>query len=200
MTNKTKLTNRNHDNDDDDACSDHDYVPVPKLSLSHASIVVVIVSVFCFWNSQHCEFTFDDNSAILENADIRSDTSLWNIFENDFWGTRMKSKLSHKSYRPLTVLTYRLNYLASGGYNSWSFHVVNLVLHTVNCVLLLRVFSVLFSGSGGERKVFESPRRSLLAAVLFAVHPIHTESVSLFLLFLYVLFSIQNLAEEGSLK
>lgn len=187
MTNSTKFNNRDnakHDN----TSSDYDYVPVPKLSLFHASVVVAVVSVFCFWSSQNCEFTFDDNSAVLDNADIRGDTPLWSIFENDFWGTQLKSKLSHKSYRPLTVLTYRLNYLVSGGYKAWSFHVVNLVLHTVNCVLLLRVFSVLFGGNGREKNVFEAPRRSLLASVLFAVHPIHTESVSLLLLFVILRF------------
>lgn len=73
---------------------------------------------------------------------------------------------SHKSYRPLTVLTFRLNYLFSE-LNAASYHLLNLVLHAVVCVLFLRVC-----------RLFLDKTSSLVAALLFAVHPIHTEAVS----------------------
>ena len=187
MTNSTK--NR-HDNkrsrDNDTAIEDEEYwLPVPRLSLTQAIVVVSVAACLCYWQGQFAEFTFDDNSAILGNADVRGETPFWTVFENDFWGTSMKSKLSHKSYRPLTVFTYRLNYMLANGYSAWGFHVVNLVLHAANCVLLLRVFSIFFGGFTAaavvenSSGVFSAPRRSLLAGLLFAVHPIHTESVSL---------------------
>lgn len=74
---------------------------------------------------------------------------------------------SHKSYRPLTVLTFRLNYLFSE-LNAASYHLLNLVLHAVVCVLFLRVC-----------RLFLDKTSSLVAALLFAVHPIHTEAVSI---------------------
>ena len=163
-----------------------EWLPVPRLTLRQASLVVAVASFLCYWKGQFADFTFDDNSAILNNADVSGTNNepFWALFENDFWGTPMASKLSHKSYRPLTVITYRLNHVLAGGFNAHAFHVVNLVLHTVNCVLLLRVFSIFFAASNkvdgncvGSYE--ETPRRSLLAGLLFAVHPIHTESVSL---------------------
>ena len=75
---------------------------------------------------------------------------------------------SHKSYRPLTVLTFRLNYLLSE-LSAPSYHLLNVVLHAVVCVLFLRVC-----------RTFLDRTSSLVAALLFAVHPIHTEAVSLF--------------------
>ena len=30
--------------------------------------------------------------------------------EHDFWGTPLRSNLSNKSFRPLTVLSFRMNY------------------------------------------------------------------------------------------
>jgi hypothetical protein len=33
------------------------------------------------------------------------------MWKNDFWGQDITKEDSHKSYRPLTVLTFRLNYL-----------------------------------------------------------------------------------------
>ena len=180
MTKHKHNEKRSHDNNTDQ--DEENWLPVPRLSITQATVVVFLTSFLCYWRGQYAEFTFDDNSAILGNADVRGETPFWTLFENDFWGTAMKSKLSHKSYRPLTVLTYRLNYMVANGYSAWGFHVVNLVLHGVNCVLLLRVFSLFFGGFkavNSDDGVFLAPRRSLLAGLLFAVHPIHTESVRL---------------------
>ncbi|XP_033491181.1 protein O-mannosyl-transferase TMTC3 isoform X1 [Epinephelus lanceolatus] len=122
--------------------------------------------VGCYWNSLSCGFVFDDVSAILDNKDLRPITPLRNLFLNDFWGTPMAEERSHKSYRPLTVLTFRLNYLFSE-LSAASYHLLNVVLHGVVCVLFLRVC-----------RLFLDKTSSLVAALLFAVHPIHTEAVT----------------------
>ncbi|XP_078112641.1 protein O-mannosyl-transferase TMTC3 isoform X1 [Sander vitreus] len=122
--------------------------------------------VGCYWNSLSCGFAFDDVSAILDNKDLRPSTSLYNLFRNDFWGTPMTEERSHKSYRPFTVLTFRLNYLFSE-LSAASYHLLNVVFHAVVCVLFLRVC-----------RLFLDKTSSLVAALLFAVHPIHTEAVT----------------------
>uniref|UniRef100_A0A4W6C4H4 Protein O-mannosyl-transferase TMTC3 n=1 Tax=Lates calcarifer TaxID=8187 RepID=A0A4W6C4H4_LATCA len=122
--------------------------------------------VGCYWNSLSCGFVFDDVSAILDNKDLRPSTPIRNLFLNDFWGTPMAEERSHKSYRPLTVLTFRLNYLFSE-LSAASYHLLNVVLHAVVCVLFLRVC-----------RLFLDKTSSLVAALLFAVHPIHTEAVT----------------------
>ncbi|KAK7881895.1 hypothetical protein WMY93_030304 [Mugilogobius chulae] len=76
----------------------------------------------------------------------------------------MAEERSHKSYRPLTVLTFRLNYLWSE-LSAASYHLLNVLLHVVVCVLFLRV-----------SRIFLDHKHSLVAALLFAVHPIHTEA------------------------
>jgi len=48
--------------------------------------------------------------AILKNQDLLPETPLANIWKDDFWGTPLRDSGSHKSYRPLVVLTFRLNY------------------------------------------------------------------------------------------
>ena len=57
--------------------------------------------------SLDCEFVFDDVSAVKDNRDLRPHSPITNIFRHDFWGTDMEKEHSHKSYRPLTVLTFR---------------------------------------------------------------------------------------------
>jgi hypothetical protein len=80
-----------------------------------------------YWNSLECEFVFDDISAIRDNKDLRPHVPLKNLLKNDFWGTSMTKEQSHKSYRPLTVLTFRWNY-AIGGLNPTGYHLVRILL------------------------------------------------------------------------
>lgn len=61
----------------------------------------------CYGNSLHGELVHDDVWAIVNNPDVRPDSSLRNIFSNDFWGKRMADNTSHKSYRPLCILTFK---------------------------------------------------------------------------------------------
>ena len=50
-----------------------------------------------------------DESHIMSenNHDINGDATLKTIFTNDYWGRPMNSPSSHKSWRPLTVLSFR---------------------------------------------------------------------------------------------
>ncbi|ESO96053.1 hypothetical protein LOTGIDRAFT_116110 [Lottia gigantea] len=136
-----------------------------------------MLSILCFFNSYDGEFVFDDSEAILGNNDLLPTTPLSDVFEHDFWGRKLASKTSHKSYRPLTVLTFRLNYYLAEGYYPYGFHLINILLHASVSVLILQVFSILFTGYYSSTG-FNSPKASLLCAVLFAIHPVHTESVA----------------------
>lgn len=154
---------------------------IPDVSQAAGSVIVGVLAFLCFCRSITGDFVFDDNEAILNNQDVRMETSFFSIFKHDFWGANITSAQSHKSYRPLTVLTFRISYLSAGGYNVVGFHLVNILLHTFNSMLALRVFSVIFGGisvTARGSKVFSSPKASFLAAMLFASHPIHAENVS----------------------
>ena len=54
-------------------------------------------------------FIFDDGEAILKNEDVTnpSEEFLYRVFRDDFWGVKLTHPLSHKSFRPLTTLTFR---------------------------------------------------------------------------------------------
>uniref|UniRef100_A0A7N8X8Z6 dolichyl-phosphate-mannose--protein mannosyltransferase n=1 Tax=Mastacembelus armatus TaxID=205130 RepID=A0A7N8X8Z6_9TELE len=113
--------------------------------------------------------------------DLKPTTPLNNIWSNDFWGSNLSSNSSHKSYRPLTVLTFRLNYLLAGGLHPVGFHVLNIILHAVISALMIDVFAILIGGLAYDEKgriLNHAPKTSLLAALFFAAHPVHTESVA----------------------
>uniref|UniRef100_A0A3B4ZNR6 dolichyl-phosphate-mannose--protein mannosyltransferase n=1 Tax=Stegastes partitus TaxID=144197 RepID=A0A3B4ZNR6_9TELE len=159
---------------------DH-HIPLPKLAPIQAKVTVALVALLCFINSYDGEFVFDDSEAIVNNKDLRPTTPLNNIWSNDFWGSNLSSNSSHKSYRPLTVLTFRLNYLVAGGLHPVGFHVLNILLHAVISALMIDVFAILIGGLAYDEKgriLNHAPKTSLLAAVFFAAHPVHTESVA----------------------
>lgn len=58
---------------------------------------------------------------------------------------------------------------------------LNIGLHCVISVLMIDVFAILIAGlacDGKAKKLAHLPKASVLAALLFAAHPVHTESVS----------------------
>nr|XP_012324793.1 transmembrane and TPR repeat-containing protein 3 [Aotus nancymaae]XP_012324794.1 transmembrane and TPR repeat-containing protein 3 [Aotus nancymaae] len=135
------------------------------INLKEITLIVGVVTA-CYWNSLFCGFVFDDVSAILDNKDLHPSTPLKTLFQNDFWGTPMSEERSHKSYRPLTVLTFRLNYLLSE-LKPMSYHLLNMIFHAVVSVIFLKVC-----------KLFLDNKSSVIASLLFAVHPVHTEAVT----------------------
>ncbi|XP_064011708.1 protein O-mannosyl-transferase TMTC1 isoform X1 [Pogoniulus pusillus] len=80
----------------------------------------------------------------------------------------MAENTSHKSYRPLCVLTFKLNILLAG-MNPFYFHAVNVTLHWLVTLVLMYTC---------DRAVFKDCRLAFVTALFFAVHPIHTEAVT----------------------
>ena len=141
--------------------------PSNRLSTIFIYVLLTIVTIFVYSNGVYCGFVFDDASAIVDNQDLRSHVQPWWIlFYNDFWGTPMAHDSSHKSYRPLTVLTFRWNY-ALAGLDARFYHLINILLHSF-VVLIFYRFSQEFLDHCG----------SLAAALLFSLHPIHVEAVT----------------------
>ena len=93
-----------------------------------------IAGVAVFLNSLFGDFIFDDVHAIVRNRDVLGEASMADLWLNDYWGMQLISNDSHKSYRPLTVLTFRLNH-ALHGLSPVGFHAFNVALHGVVCFL-----------------------------------------------------------------
>ncbi|XP_033017490.1 LOW QUALITY PROTEIN: protein O-mannosyl-transferase TMTC1 [Lacerta agilis] len=127
-----------------------------------------LLATLCYLNSLRGEFVHDDVWAIVNNPDARAAAPLAAAFGNDFWGKGMAENTSHKSYRPLCVLTFKLNVLLAG-MNPFYFHAVNVVLHCLVTLVLMYTC---------DKAVFKDSRLAFVTALFFAVHPIHTEAVT----------------------
>eukprot|EP00937_MAST-01D_sp_MAST-1D-sp2_P002379 g2379.t1 len=121
-------------------------------------------------NSMWGEIVWDDRAAISNNPDVTSSAAMDELLVHDFWGAPMNAPDSHKSYRPLTVLSYRLNH-AMHGLSPAGYHAVNVVLHMLVSCLVLRFAGLLFKAEPDSVEI------GLTCGLLFAVHPVHTEAV-----------------------
>ena len=114
-----------------------------------------------FWQVRNFDFTnYDDNLYVYENSHVLNGLTADNIF----WAFTT----GHTGYwHPLTWLSLMLDCQLFGP-NPGRIHLVSLFLHVVNTLLL---FAVL-------RKMTGALWPSAFVAALFAVHPMHVESVA----------------------
>ena len=131
-----------------------------------SGLVCAVLGSCVYLSSLDCQLVFDDAAAIEGNGDLRPNASWTNLLRNDFWGLPISDADSHKSYRPLCVATFRINYMFHE-LEPLGYHLVNVVLHGMVCFLFVQLCAM----------VFGHVWPSLVAGMLFAVHPIHTEAV-----------------------
>ncbi|XP_043396582.1 protein O-mannosyl-transferase TMTC1 isoform X6 [Chelonia mydas] len=133
-----------------------------------AALLLAGLCALCYGSSLRGEFVHDDVWAIVNNPDVRAAAPWAGVFANDFWGKGMAENTSHKSYRPLCVLTFKLNILLAG-MNPFYFHAVNVTLHCLVTLVLMYTC---------DKAVFKDSRLAFVTALFFAVHPIHSEAVT----------------------
>lgn len=81
-----------------------------------------------------------------------------------------------KGLRPLLMLSFWLNYYSSGNQDTFSYHLVNVLLHILNGGLILLAVRKVLDWAGVEK--WQAGALSVFAAGLFLLHPLQTESVS----------------------
>ena len=172
-TSNTSCSNSSSSSDEGSG-SGRGYLLDERRGLVYSGLVLLCTVVY--WNALGCDFVFDDITAIVENKDLRPHVPLRNLLANDFWGTPMSKEQSHKSYRPLTVLTFRWNYWL-GETDPLGYHLVNVLLHGLVTALFFKVCCELLSsnGSGGGCSSLSrsrSQKRVVVASLLFALHPV----------------------------
>jgi hypothetical protein len=131
-------------------------------------LVVALAAMALSYNTLDGEFVFDDRRAIESNKVVTGKLPYKSIWTSDFWGNSIKADYSHKSYRPLTSLSFRLQYSWSG-LNPYAWHVVNVLAHGLVAAFVAITALRLF-----DNQLLPS----LLAGLLFACHPVHVESVA----------------------
>ena len=145
--------------------------PACLMDVSRSALLAAGVAALVHLNSIAGDIIWDDRVAVTGNPDVRGDRPIDDVLVHDFWGQPMNAPDSHKSYRPLAVLSYRLNYAVHGAAPA-GYHAVNVFLHALVCYLLVHFAATLF-----RREHDGGADAALCAGLLFATHPVHTEAV-----------------------
>lgn len=122
--------------------------------------LLFLISLFAFSPILFNGFTFySDDNYVLKNPLIKSFSvdNISLIFTSFFDG----------HYHPLTLLSFSFNYLISGE-SPFGYQLTNLLLNAINSVLVY-IFIL---------KLFKNKKNAFIIALIFALHPLHVESVA----------------------
>lgn len=133
-------------------------------SMLACMLLLVVVTLITYANSLGNGFVWDDHQILVVQGETRQFPSIAQVFtsvDTVFHDERVPY------YRPLHRFIHLLE-LRFFGLNPLPFHGVSILLHTANALLLFRLASLLLGGTFP----------ALVAALLFAVHPVNSEGVN----------------------
>lgn len=125
---------------------------------------VVLAAAFAVYaNCLGHAFVWDDQYLVVDNPQIKDWRRIASLFVSDLFPPVMPSGY----YRPLQALSNLIDY-QMWGLSPAGFHLTNIALHAATALMLYTVAVGLLGRA----------RAAVIAALLFVVHPIHTEAVA----------------------
>lgn len=150
---------------------DNWFIALEKLALSRIVLLICLLAFLAYANSLGGEFVFDDTEQIVENPAIRSWDNLAKAFTTSVWAFREETSNpdappSLPYYRPLFTVFLTFGYQL---FVLWpqGWHLMSLLLHILCSVGVYFVINSL-----AQRKTI-----AIFSSILFAVYPVHSESV-----------------------
>ncbi|NTW33679.1 MAG: glycosyltransferase family 39 protein [Bacteroidetes bacterium] len=122
-------------------------------------IAILVFTTLIYIKALFNDFAWDDEIYIMRNPFLRdfSINGIKVIFTSFYFS----------NFHPITTLTYFLEYKCFG-INPFPYHLVNILLHLLNTWLVFKLVEQL-----SNKKI-----TALVVSLLFAVHPMHVESVA----------------------
>ncbi len=125
-------------------------------------LFLALVTVAIYWPATGCDFiNFDDPDYVTENPHVQGGLT-WEGVKWAFGNTQQAAY-----WAPLVWLSHELG-CQCFGLNPWGHHLINVLLHAANTVLVFLVF----------QRMTGATWRSLALAALFGWHPLRVESVA----------------------
>lgn len=126
-------------------------------------MALLAAALLPYLNALRCGFVFDDQLLVVRHTAVTGPFAPLRILAAPYWQAIQEALL----WRPVTTFSFALDWHLGGGSPAY-FHAVNLLLHAA--VTVLWAWLVL--------RIGRRPTLALVAGLLFAVHPLHTEAVT----------------------
>src|SRR6266404_3672601 len=135
-------------------------------------IILAVLTFAVYAGSLNDGFVVDDSSQLVGNPLVKDYHLTGKAFTQDIWAFQdREGKAQSNYYRPLQIVLYMILYQIAGFSQPW-FHLMMVVLHVINTLLVFHL------GEYSLRNLAKPRIAALIAAALFAVHPIHVEAVA----------------------
>jgi tetratricopeptide (TPR) repeat protein len=128
--------------------------------------LIILIGIIIYSNSFDCSFQLDDQNSIIANKAIRDITDLGAIWD-----------YSHSRF--IAYYTFAVNY-HFGALNVQGYHLVNLIIHLINSLLIYCLALLIFSSPAVKKYTFIKEKRMIafITALFFVSHPLATQSVT----------------------
>ncbi|TAJ15898.1 MAG: tetratricopeptide repeat protein [Planctomycetota bacterium] len=142
--------------------------PAPRARTWPVALLVAALAAACFAPSIRGAFVYDDLLLVERNPVITSFRNLPQAFSSAYWDFLDAEAASRIGYwRPLTAVALMTAHALGGG-QPWAFHAVSIALHAAAAAA---AFALLL-------RITRNTWIAGLGALLWAVHPLHVESVA----------------------
>jgi hypothetical protein len=121
-----------------------------------------VLAVALYLPAVRYAFVQDDRAIVVANPAAHSVGAALRAFDDPYWPAESGAGL----YRPLTIVTYGLDWVVSGG-RPWWFHLMNALWHGLATLLVTLVLAR-----------WVPPLGALAGGLVFAAHPVHVEAVA----------------------
>jgi protein O-mannosyl-transferase len=129
-------------------------------------MLVLLLAATVYVNTLGYQFIWDDTLMVVQNQVLRDLRNLPEFLRADFT-TLTSGAIEGHYYRPTLAATLALD-ATLWGLNPTGFHLTNILLHVAVTFLVSRLVLAM----GATRNV------AVLAALIFAIHPVHVEAVA----------------------
>ena len=141
-------------------------------------LIILSIAFLSYFNTFTNSFHFDDFKYIVNNEGLKEDFQ--HVFLSYLCFPTCHDILSNLSNRPIIFYTLHLNH-SLGGFNVFGFHVVNLTVHIITCLLIFLFAKEILSINRFLKTSDQSKNKlniPLISALLFAVHPMNTQVIT----------------------
>ena len=141
-------------------------MPVPDRTREVCLLIgLVILSVSAYAGTINHDLVWDDPEIVLYVDSIVREGGLPALVTSQF-ATHIEEGYVSGYYRPLVLVSLWFDSHLAGGL-AWAYHLTNIILHAVNTILVLMLLRLIAGNFPAA-----------LGAMIFAVHPVHSESVA----------------------
>ncbi len=141
--------------------------------------IIFLLPFFIYFQAPDFGYVLDDQIVITDNQFTKKgfdgiEELLTTESMTGYFGEQ-RNLVQGNRYRPLSLITYAIEYDIKGGLNPATSHWLNILFYALTGLLLFRILSMMFRKKDAVSWWLAIP---FLASLFFITHPIHSEAVA----------------------